>query len=49
VGKKGGPGPALAKERGKIEPEHLSGNLIVQLGMVTKELAARWVQETVLR
>ncbi len=40
--------PALLRlwreKRGEIEPEDLSGNLIVQLGTVTEELNRRWYQ-----
>src|SRR5215212_7907306 len=32
------------EKRGEIEPEDLSGNLIVQLGIVTEELNRRWYQ-----
>jgi predicted phage-related endonuclease len=32
------------EKRGEIEPEDLSGNLIVQLGLVTEELNRRWYQ-----
>jgi predicted phage-related endonuclease len=32
------------EKRGKAEPEDLSGNLIVQLGVVTEELNRRWYQ-----
>jgi predicted phage-related endonuclease len=32
------------EKRGEIEPEDLSGNLIVQLGMVTEELNRRWYE-----
>src|SRR5437763_7956700 len=31
-------------KRGEVEPEDLSGNLIVQLGVVTEELNRRWYQ-----
>src|ERR1700694_2122450 len=30
------------QKRGEVEPEDLSGNLIVQLGAVTEELNRRW-------
>jgi predicted phage-related endonuclease len=30
------------EKRGEIEPEDLSGNLIVQLGLVTEDLNWRW-------
>ena len=32
------------EKRGEIEPEDLSGNLIVQLGSVTEELNRRWFE-----
>ena len=32
------------EKRGEVEPEDLSDNLIVQLGMVTEELNRRWYQ-----
>jgi predicted phage-related endonuclease len=32
------------EKRGEIEPEDLSGNLIVQLGIATEELNRRWYQ-----
>ena len=32
------------EKRGETEPEDLSGNLIVQLGAVTKELNRRWYE-----
>lgn len=32
------------EKRGKVEPEDLSGNLIVQLGLVTEELNRRWYE-----
>jgi predicted phage-related endonuclease len=32
------------EKRGEIEPEDLSGNLIVQLGSVTEDLNRRWYQ-----
>src|SRR6516225_6642415 len=32
------------EKRGEIDPEDLSGNLIVQLGLVTEELNRRWYQ-----
>jgi predicted phage-related endonuclease len=32
------------EKRGELEPEDLSGNLIVQLGAVTEELNRRWYQ-----
>src|ERR1700685_3374578 len=40
--------PALIRlwqeKRGEIEPEDLSGNLIVQLGVVTEDLNRRWYE-----
>src|SRR5437588_8843140 len=40
--------PALIRlwreKRGEVEPEDLSGNLIVQLGVATEELNRRWYQ-----
>src|ERR1700685_4320703 len=32
------------EKRGEVEPEDLSGNLIVQLGVVTEELNRRWFE-----
>src|SRR5450759_2341397 len=32
------------EKRGEIEPEDLSGNLIVQLGSVTEQLNRRWYE-----
>jgi predicted phage-related endonuclease len=32
------------EKRGEIEPEDLSGNLVVQLGLTTEELNRRWYQ-----
>ena len=32
------------EKRGEIEPEDLSGNLIVQLGVATEDLNRRWYQ-----
>jgi predicted phage-related endonuclease len=32
------------EKRGEIEPEDLSGNLVVQLGLVTEDLNRRWYQ-----
>ena len=32
------------EKRGEVEPEDLSGNLVVQLGLVTKDLNRRWYQ-----
>ena len=40
--------PALLRlwreKRGEVEPEDLSGNLIVQLGLATEDLNRRWYQ-----
>ena len=32
------------EKRGEIDPEDLSGNLIVQLGLATEDLNRRWYQ-----
>ena len=32
------------EKRGEIEPEDLSGNLVVQLGLATEELNRRWYE-----
>ena len=32
------------EKRGEVEPEDLSGNLIVQLGVVTEDLSRRWYE-----
>jgi predicted phage-related endonuclease len=32
------------EKRGEVEPENLSGNLVVQLGVATEELNRRWYQ-----
>jgi predicted phage-related endonuclease len=32
------------EKRGEVEPENLSGNLVVQLGLATEELNRRWYQ-----
>ena len=32
------------EKRGEIEPEDLSGNLIVQLGVATEDLNRRWYE-----
>src|SRR5690348_3856945 len=32
------------EKRGEIEPEDLTGNLVVQLGLATEELNRRWYQ-----
>jgi predicted phage-related endonuclease len=34
------------EKRGEIEPEDLSGNLVVQLGLATEELNRRWYEAT---
>jgi len=34
----------LREKRGEVEPEDLSGNLVVQLGIVTEDLNRRWYQ-----
>src|ERR1700689_1603291 len=34
------------EKRGEAEPEDLSGNLIVQLGLVTEDLNRRWYEAT---
>jgi predicted phage-related endonuclease len=40
--------PALVRlwreKRGEVEPEDLSGNLIVQLGLATEDLNRRWYE-----
>src|SRR6266481_5696005 len=36
--------PLLQEKRGEVEPEDLSGNLIVQLGTVTEELNRCWFE-----
>src|SRR5438309_6438902 len=33
------------EKRGEVEPEDLSGNLIVQLGAVTEELNRHWYEQ----
>jgi hypothetical protein len=38
------PDPALAGKRGEIEPEDLSGNLIVQLGAASEDLNRSWYE-----
>ena len=40
--RRGGAGSPLAREAGEVEPEDLSGNLIVQLGLVTEPLNRSW-------
>jgi predicted phage-related endonuclease len=35
-----------AEKRGEVEPEDLSGNLIVQLGLATEDLNRRWYQHS---
>src|ERR1700722_5531158 len=32
------------EKRGEVEPEDLSGNLLVQLGVVTEDLNRRWYE-----
>jgi predicted phage-related endonuclease len=32
------------EKRGEVEPQDLSGNLIVQLGVVTEDLNRRWFE-----
>ena len=32
------------EKRGEVEPEDLSGNLIVQLGLATEDLNRRWYE-----
>jgi predicted phage-related endonuclease len=32
------------EKRGEVEPQHLSGNLVVQLGRATEELNRRWYE-----
>ena len=32
------------EKRGEVEPEDLSGNLVVQLGAVTEDLNRRWYE-----
>ena len=32
------------EKRGEVEPENLSGNLVVQLGVATEDLNRRWFQ-----
>src|ERR1700723_449848 len=32
------------EKRGEVEPKDLSGNLVVQLGVVTEDLNRRWYQ-----
>ena len=39
-----GSGPPLARKRGELEPEDLSGNLIVQLGTATEQLNRDWYE-----
>ena len=36
------------EKRGEIEPEDLSDNLVVQLGLATEELNRRWYQANTL-
>ena len=35
---------AVAREAGRAEPEDLSANLVVQLGVVTEDLNRRWFE-----
>ena len=35
------------EKRGEVEPEGLSDNLVVQLGLVTEDLNRRWYQATI--
>src|SRR5215813_10501090 len=37
------------EKRGEVEPEDLSGNLVVQLGTATEELNRRWYQANTAR
>jgi predicted phage-related endonuclease len=37
------------EKRGEIEPEDLSGNLIVQLGVVTEDLNRQWFERNTRR
>ena len=32
------------EKRGEVEPEDLSGNLVVQLGLATEDLNRRWYE-----
>ena len=32
------------EKRGEVEPENLSGNLLVQLGLATEDLNRRWYE-----
>ena len=34
----------FGEKRGEIEPDDLSGNLVVQLGIATEELNRRWYE-----
>src|SRR5207302_165931 len=34
------------EKRGEVEPEDLSGNLVVQLGLATEDLNRRWYQHS---
>ena len=38
------PAATVAGKRGEVEPEDLSGNLLVQLGAVTEDLNRLWYQ-----
>ena len=33
-----------SEKRGEVEPEDLSGNLLVQLGLATEDLNRRWYE-----
>src|SRR5947208_2253552 len=37
------------EKRGEVEPQDLSGNLIVQLGVVTEDLNRRWYEANTIR
>jgi len=37
------------EKRGEIEPEDLSGNLVVQLGLATEDLNRRWYESNTVR
>jgi hypothetical protein len=36
-------------KRGQVQPEDLSGNLVVQLGVATEDLNRRWYQANIQR
>ena len=40
----GAPFPLWREKRGEVEPEDLSGNLIVQLGLLTEPLNRHWYE-----